>query len=139
MEIKLLKDNVLMREEENPFQEIKRQSGLIVMSGLAQSEETGDMQMMSKAIGFAVITNVGPDCKYLKAGDGVYYDRRSIRPVPFHTVYWQINEANIMAYVTDENGSVQDVVDEYNAEIEVENNKTNEAERAHKLGLTLDI
>lgn len=140
MELKLMNDYVLIRDEENPFQKLKTESGLILPSGLIESNETGEVEQMNRIIGFGVIIEVGDKTKYLKKGDGVYYDRRSVRPIPFNgTNSWHINEGNIMAFVPDENGSVEQAVVDYKEKDEVERNKTASAfqDRAGKIGLTL--
>lgn len=114
-ELKLLKDYVLLKEvEENPFRVRKTSSGIItsIETPWIQSQDSGDMEKLEQIIGFGVVTHVGPDCKAVKVGDGVYYDRRSIRGIPYgENPGWHINENNLVGYVSDHNGSVEKAIE----------------------------
>jgi hypothetical protein len=117
MELKLIKDMIAIKEVENPFLKRRTESGIILLNGISPSQETGDMEILDKIIGFGIIEIVGPDCKLVKVGDGVYYDRRNPQPVPFNDPVWVFSESNIRGYVTDENGSVQAAVDAIEEEL----------------------
>jgi len=102
MKLKVTHDYLLIRECENPFIKKTTDSGLFIPEGFAQTQETGDIEKLDKIVGFAVVAAVGDECRWIKEGDGVYYDRRSIRPVPGEEVLFQFNERNIISYVEKE-------------------------------------
>lgn len=128
MKLQLIKDLIAIKEVENPFVNMRTDSGIILLpgsSGLANSQETGELEVMTKIIGFGLVTITGPECKTVKVGDGIYYDRRSPQPVPFKDGCWVINEASIRGWVEDTDGDVQQAIDDYLAEQAAESRKTN--------------
>lgn len=75
--------------EKNPFQKITTsKSGIITdMGGLAptyKNTDTGEIEEAQQVIIVGVVQEVGPEVKYIKAGDTIFVDRNSIRPVPFY-------------------------------------------------------
>lgn len=112
MELELIKDLIAIREVTNPFVKRRTESGIILLpgaTGLAQSQETGELEKMEMIIGFGVIHIVGPDVKTIKIGDGVYYDRRTLQPVPFKEGVWVLAEGSMRAFVRDD-GTLQDLI-----------------------------
>lgn len=99
MKVKVTHDYVLIRESINPFIKVTTESGLYLPDGLVNSQETGDIEQLDKVIGFGIVAAVGGDCHYLQEGDGIFYDRRSLRPVPMNETLWQFSERNTVAYV----------------------------------------
>lgn len=99
MNVKALYDYVLFKESQNPFLRKKTKSGIFIPDGFADSQETGALEQMDQLIGFGIVEVAGAQCQFLKAGDGIFYDRRSIRPVPMTETLWQFSERNVVAYV----------------------------------------
>lgn len=89
---------VLIKETPNPFLKKKTDSGLIIADGFFDSQETGDIERMTAAIGFGIIAVTGPDVKNVKVGQGCYYRRGSVTPIPMNEVLWHTNEANLMSF-----------------------------------------
>ena len=126
MELKLPKDYVAIKEVSNPFKKTKAASGILLIGAdVAMSDETGQMEKLEQIVKFGIVTIVGPEAKTLKVGDGVYYDQRTLRPIPFYEPVFMFNEGNIIGYVQDENGSIQKAVDDFDAEQMAEARKTN--------------
>jgi len=126
MKLKLTKDYVAFREEENIFRIKKTESGIITnLEDVAfESQDSGNMEKLDRIIGLGIVTHIGPDVKYVNVGDAVYYDRRSIRALPFgEEPVWHINEANLLGYVENEGGSIDEAVKAYKAEQEAEARK----------------
>ena len=102
-EIKPLTNYVFVRGvAENPYVVKTTEAGLILPKGLAheQADGSGRIQQMEEVIKFGIVEEVGDEVKTLKVGDGVYFDVRSVRPIPIGTLgILHINENNIMAYV----------------------------------------
>lgn len=99
MTVHALYAQVIFREEENPFIKRKAESGLYIPEGMSFTNETGDMEKMDKIIGFGVVEQAGEDCKYVKKGDGIFYDRRSVRAVPCGEVLWNMPEVGMVGYI----------------------------------------
>lgn len=89
VEIKPMMSRVLIKPFEiNPFQKIAvSDSGLIIDTGgytpEAKSNDTGEWEEMEQKIAVGTAYDVGPDCKYIKEGDAVYYQKVAAVPVPF--------------------------------------------------------
>lgn len=116
MEVTVVHEYLLFKEAENPFLKLKTDSGIILMPGLADSKETGNIEALDQLIGFGLVEVVGDECKYVKPGDGIFYDRRSIRAVPLKDTLWQYQERNIIAIVPKNDEVLQLAYSEYYAE-----------------------
>ena len=81
-------------------------SGLIIdTGGLApqyKNTDNGQIEEEEQFIKVGVVQEVGPECKYLKAGDAVFYSKPSAIPVPFYKQKLiQVNETRILAAVNE--------------------------------------
>ena len=109
IEIMPLGNYILVKQfEENPFQRIVKdsKSGLILdTGGLApefKNTDNGEIQEEEQFILVGVVQEVGPDCKYLKPGDAVFYPKPSAIPVPFYKQKLiQVNETRVLAVVNE--------------------------------------
>lgn len=88
-EIKPMFSRVLIQPfKVNPFQELKMKNGLIVDTGgytpHAQfNEQTGKYEEQKQFIVTGCVVEVGPEVKYLKEGDVIFYRVDTSVPVPF--------------------------------------------------------
>lgn len=109
IEIMPLSTYVLVKQfEENPFQRIVRdsKSGLIIdTGGLApeyKNTDNGEIEEEEQYIKVGVVQEVGPECKYLKPGDAVFYPKNASIPVPFYKQKLiQVNETRVLAVVNE--------------------------------------
>ena len=109
IEIMPLGTYVLVKQfEENPFQRIVRdqKSGIIIdTGGLApqyKNTDNGEIEEEESFILVGVVQEVGPECKYVRPGDAVFYSRPSAVPVPFYKQKLvQVNETRILATVNE--------------------------------------
>lgn len=109
IEIMPLGNYVLVKQfDENPFQRIVRdsKSGLIIdTGGLApqyKNTDNGQIEEEEPFILVGVVQEVGPECKYLKPGDAVFYSKPSSIPVPFYKQKLiQVNETRVLAVVNE--------------------------------------
>ena len=72
----------------NPFQKVKMQGSLIVDAGgytphAELNPVSGQYEEQREFIVTGCVVEVGPETKYLKEGDVVYYRRDTVVPVPF--------------------------------------------------------
>ena len=107
IEIMPIANYVLVKEfDENPFQRIVRdsKSGLILDLGGQRPEykntDNGQIEEEENIIRVAVIQEVGPECKWCKPEDTIFYTKMSAVPVPFYKQGLQlVNENRVLAVV----------------------------------------
>lgn len=91
--------------KQNPFQKIEMSGGIITNAGgytphTQLNPITGKYEEQDQFIRAGLIVEVGPETKYLKEGDVVYYRKDTAVPVPF--LNWgliSIDESQIIATV----------------------------------------
>lgn len=98
--------NVLLDVKPNAYRKEKTDGGLIIPSGQlfgsTDRPQLTEEEQLELIIGFAEVVAVGPDCKWLKAGDEVYIDTRSCRPVPFGGFGYELtNEQNVLCKINE--------------------------------------
>ena len=109
IEIMPIGNYVLCKQfDENPFQRIVRdsKSGLILDLGGMKPEykntDNGQIEEEEQFIKVGVIQEVGPECKYLKPDDAVFYPKNASIPVPFYKQKLiQVNETRVLAVVNE--------------------------------------
>lgn len=87
LEIRPTGNNVLVKPYVgNPYEKVEvRESGIILDCEAAtfRNQDNGDEEKQNNGIVVARVIEVGSDCKYLKAGDDIYYYYGSSVPIPF--------------------------------------------------------
>lgn len=91
----------------NPFQKMKVEGGIIVDAGgynpnVDYDPIKGKYQEMDQFIQTGCVIEIGPEVKYLKEGDVVYFRKDTILPVPFlNSGLYTINENQVIAAVNE--------------------------------------
>lgn len=109
-ELRTILNYVLIKEvDDEPLLVNKTTSGILLTTGGLtfndQTEGHSAIEKNEKVIRVGKIIDVGDECKAIKLGDLVYFDSRSVRPIPASTAeegtlnIVQTNEANIIAYI----------------------------------------
>ena len=108
LEIMPIGNYVLIKEfSTNPFQRmVKNSTGLIVdMGGAApvfKNTDSGEVEEEEAFILTGAVQEVGPECKWLKPGDAVFYTKPSMVPIPFYRAgLVLVNETRILAVVNE--------------------------------------
>lgn len=108
IEIKPMFSYVLIKPlEQNPFQRVKIQNGIIVDAGgltphASMNPNTGNFEEEKEYIKTGVVQEIGPDVKYLREGDVVFYQDTSVCPIPFFKQgLYVINENRILSVVNE--------------------------------------
>jgi hypothetical protein len=87
LEIKPNTNYVLVKPYvKNPYEKTEiRDSGIILDSEAAtfHNQDTGNEEEQTRGIVVGRVIEIGPECKYVKEGDDVYYYYGSIIPIPF--------------------------------------------------------
>lgn len=74
----------------NPYRKIVEGSLIVDYTGAFKNPDSGEDDKLQELVGCAKIIEVGPECKYLKPGDDVYYDTRTVYPVPFMSMGYRL-------------------------------------------------
>ena len=89
IEIKPMFSRILIKPlAQNPFQRMKVSNGIIVDAGIATlhaelNPNTGKYEEQKEFIKTGAVQEVGPEVKYIKPGDVVFYRVDTVVPVPF--------------------------------------------------------
>lgn len=108
IEIKPMWSRIIVKKlKVNPFVQVKSDSGLITSAEGYQQPQgfnsiTGKYEEMKEFIVVGIVMEVGPDVKYLKEGDAVYYRIDTSVPVPFfHQGFYSIDEKQVIAFANE--------------------------------------
>ncbi len=107
-EIKPMFSRILVQPfKVNPFQKMKIENGLITDAGgydlHAQiNPNTGKYEEQEQFIVTGCVVEVGPEVKYLKEGDVIFYRKDTAVPVPFFKQgFYSLGESQIIAVVNE--------------------------------------
>lgn len=107
-EIKPMFSRILVQPfKVNPFQKMKVENGLIIDTGgytphTQLNEQTGRYEEQKQFIVTGCVIEVGPEVKYLKEGDVIFYRIDTAVPVPFFKQgFISLAESQIIAVVNE--------------------------------------
>ena len=107
-EIKPMFSRILVQPfKVNPFQKMKVKNGLIIDTGgytphTQLNEQTGRYEEQKQFIVTGCVVEVGPEVKYLKEGDVIFYRVDTAVPVPFFKQgFVSLAESQIIAVVNE--------------------------------------
>lgn len=107
-EIKPMFSRILVQPfKVNPFQKMKVENGLIIDTGgytphTQLNEQTGRYEEQKQFIVTGCVVEVGPEVKYLKEGDVIFYRVDTAVPVPFFKQgFISLAESQIIAVVNE--------------------------------------
>lgn len=107
-EIKPMFSRILVQPfKVNPFQKMKVENGLIIDTGgytphTQLNEQTGRYEEQKQFIVTGYVVEVGPEVKYLKEGDVIFYRVDTAVPVPFFKQgFISLAESQIIAVVNE--------------------------------------
>ena len=107
-EIKPMFSRILIQPfKVNPFQKMKVENGLIIDTGgytphTQLNEQTGRYEEQKQFIVTGCVIEVGPEVKYLKEGDVIFYRVDTAVPVPFFKQgFVSLAESQIIAVVNE--------------------------------------
>lgn len=90
---------------ENPYVNAISKGGVLLANtgGSFDNPDTGQKDTLKQAFTCGKVIEVGPDCKYVKRGDDIFYATNGARPVPFmNQGFWMIGEQNIMVAINED-------------------------------------
>ena len=109
LQIKPIANYVIVKPfKVNPFQQItKSAAGIITNIGgnnpIIKSSDSGEYEEEEQYIFQATVVEVGPECKWLKVGDIIMYNKPSTIPIPFYKLGFElVNETRALCVINDD-------------------------------------
>lgn len=81
---------ILQAYPQNPYRKIMQGNIIVEYDGSFLNPDSGEKDKQVELVGCAKVIEVGPECKYLKPGDDIYYDTRTTYPVPFMSMGYKL-------------------------------------------------
>jgi hypothetical protein len=93
---------ILLPYPRNPYKKVIEGKIIVEYNGEFNNPDSGERDALKEMVGCAKVIEVGPECKYVKAGDDIYYDTRTCYPLPFMTLgYIMTTEPQILAIINE--------------------------------------
>ena len=93
---------VLLPYPRNPYKKVLNGKIIVEYNGEFNNPDTGEKDTLKEMVGCAKVIEVGPECKYVKPGDDIYYDTRTCYPLPFMSLgYMLTTEPQILAVINE--------------------------------------
>lgn len=74
----------------NPYRKILNKGIIVDYDGSFLNPDTGEMDKEKELVACARVIEVGPECKYVQVGDDVYFDTRTVVPIPFMSMGYRL-------------------------------------------------
>lgn len=77
---------ILLPYVKNPYRKVVSEGGILIdYDGSFVNPDTGEKDKLPQGIVCGQVIEVGPECKWVKPGDDIYYDSRTTLPIPFYS------------------------------------------------------
>jgi hypothetical protein len=94
---------ILLPYPKNPYRKLIQGSLIVDYTGDFINPDSGEKDKLNELVGCAKVIEVGPEAKYVKAGDDVFYDTRTVYPVPFMSLgYILTSEPQILCFLNEQ-------------------------------------
>jgi len=93
---------ILSAYPKNPYRKVMEGNIIVDWDGEFNNPDTGEKDKQEVFVGCAEVIEVGPEVKYLKPGDDIYYDTRTVYPVPFMSLGYKLTQENQVLCVLNE-------------------------------------
>jgi hypothetical protein len=94
---------ILLPYPNNPYKKSIEGSIIVEYNGDFMNPDSGEKDKLQELVGCAKVIEVGPEVKYVKAGDDIYYDPRTCYPVPFMSLGYKLTTEPQILCVLNEN------------------------------------
>ncbi len=78
----------------NPYRKIVEGGIIVDYDGSFKNPDSGEMDKLAEGIKCAKVIETGPKCTFLQPGDDVYYDGRTVYPLPFMSLGYVLTQEN---------------------------------------------
>lgn len=87
---------------ENPYRKVIEGKIIVDYDGSFINPDTGTQDKMKQLVACGKVIEVGPEVKYVKPGDDVYFDPRTCYPVPFMSLGYLLTHETAIHCVLNE-------------------------------------
>ena len=81
---------ILLPYPTNPYKKVVEGNIIVEYNGDFMNPDSGEKDKLQELVGCAKVIEVGPEVKYIKPGDDIYYDPRTCYPVPFMSLGYKL-------------------------------------------------
>lgn len=100
--VPMLNKVILLPYPRNPYRKVMHGNIIVEYTGEFDNPDSGTKDQLKELVGCAQVMEVGPEVKYLKEGDDVFYDTRTCYPVPFLSLgYIMTSEPQILCVLNE--------------------------------------
>jgi len=86
----------------NPYRKVMEGKIIVEYTGDFNNPDSGEKDKLDVFVGCAQVIEVGPEVKYIKNGDDVFYDTRTVYPLPFMQQGYKVTvEPSIIAVINE--------------------------------------
>lgn len=99
----LFNNIMILPYKENPYKITETEEGLTLTDGEFENPDSGEIDQKDYYVECGHVIAAGPECKYIKEGDDIFYDIRTIRPVPFlGKGFFHMNEQGVLTVMNND-------------------------------------
>lgn len=93
---------IILPYPQNPYRKIIEGNIIVDYDGTFKNPDSGEMDKQNVFVGCANVIEIGPTSKFLKPGDDVFYDTRTVYPVPFQSLGYKLtSETQILCVINE--------------------------------------
>ena len=93
---------ILLPYPQNPYRKVLEGHIIVDFDGSFTNPDSGEKDKLKELVGCAKVIEVGPEVKWTQAGDDVYYDTRTVYPMPFMSMgYVETSEPSLLAIMNE--------------------------------------
>ena len=81
---------IILPYPENPYKKVMEGNIIVEYTGSFLNPDSGESDKLKEFVGCAQVIEVGPECKYLKPGDDIYYLPNTAFPIPFMSMGYKL-------------------------------------------------
>lgn len=81
---------IILPYPENPYKKVMEGNIIVEYTGSFLNPDSGEQDKLKEFVACAQVIEIGPECKYLKPGDDVYYLPNTAFPVPFMSLGYKL-------------------------------------------------
>lgn len=93
---------IILPYASNPYRKVMEGKIIVEFTGAFNNPDSGEKDTLDTFVGCARVIEVGPEVKYLKKDDDVFYDTRTVYPLPFMQQGYRVTvEQSIIAVINE--------------------------------------
>jgi hypothetical protein len=93
---------ILLPYPTNPYRKVLQGNIIVDYTGAFKNPDTGEDDILEEGIQCGKIIEVGPNTKFVKVGDDVFFDKRTVYKVPFFSQGYRLTSETQLLCVLNE-------------------------------------